>query len=65
MRRIGYEYFSPKREWYSIVRRKVRALVAVLPGDSFATALDTLAAEIDVGCVPESLCKEIASRLGR
>jgi hypothetical protein len=36
----------------------------VLPSDRFAMALSTLAAEIDTSYVPESLCKEIAVRIG-
>jgi hypothetical protein len=60
MRRVGYEYFAPKRQWYSNVQCNTRTLVAVLASDSYALALSTLSAEIDVGCVSESLRSEIA-----
>jgi hypothetical protein len=63
MRRVGYEYFAPKREWYSNVRCNTKTLVAVLTSDSYALALSTLSAEIDVSCVSGSLRGEIAGCL--
>ena len=60
MRRIGYEHFVPKRVWHTVVNPSVRTLIAVLPSDSFAMALSTLAAETDLTYVPESLCAEVA-----
>jgi hypothetical protein len=64
MRRVGYEYFTPKRQWLPVSRVNTKTLVARLPSDSFAMALSTLVQEIDVTCVPESLCKEIALWIG-
>jgi hypothetical protein len=60
MRRVGYEYFAPKRAWYSNVSCNTKTLVAVLASDSYALALSALAAEIDVSRVSESLREEIA-----
>jgi hypothetical protein len=64
MRRLGYEYFVPKRQWCSVCVPNGRILIAVLPGESFFMALNTLAGEINMTYVPESLCKEIALRVG-
>jgi len=60
MRRVGYGYFAPKRQWYSNVRCNTKTFVAVLASDSYALALSALSAEIDVSCVAESLRGEIA-----
>jgi hypothetical protein len=63
MHRVGYEYFSVKEAWYSHVQPSARTLVAVLPRDSFGIALSTLAAEVDVSWVQDTLCDEISERL--
>ena len=63
MHRLGYEYFAPQRTWSPMFIPNTRALIAVLSRMSFATALGTLEREVDVSCVSESVCAEVARQL--
>jgi hypothetical protein len=63
MHRLGYEYFAPHHTFSAMFIPNTQALVAVLSRTSFATTLSTLEREVDVSCVSESVCAEVARLL--
>jgi hypothetical protein len=63
MRRIGYEFFSPRRAWFSGVTLERDLLVAVLAQRAYAGALKQLREEVDLSWVG-GVCVEIADRFG-